>query len=325
MKVILLPPAYRRQTTPCEPDEKFRRADGRCNNLENPDWGSAGSTMPRILPNAYDVDPDCCTNEQPECFNIPIPQDDEYFTDRNCMPLVRSTTTDVNGVAEQSNSLTAYIDGSMVYGSSAEHMAELRDSDGGRLKDVVTRRHSYLPPAVDAACRNETGEHCFEAGDERVNEQPGLAAIHTIFMREHNRLADGLRRRNRNWDSDQIFEVRFGHSLIPEELAVNNQVLMFKDLFFKPTAVLNSMDRLTESICGDEAMAMDRQFSHSVTRHLFQEEERRGFDLVALNLQRGRDHGLQPLNAYRKICSGTPFTDLSQLFPDDATAQAVYE
>ncbi|GFR67231.1 peroxidase-like protein [Elysia marginata] len=70
------------------------------------------------------------------------------------------------------------------------------------------------------------------------------------------------------------------------------------------------MDGLTESICRDEAMAMDRQFSHSVTRHLFQEEERRGFDLVALNLQ---------------ICPGTPCTDLAQLFPDDATAQAVYE
>ena len=48
---------------------------------------------------------------------------------------------------------------------------------------------------------------CFLAGDGRVNEQIGLTIIHTIWMREHNRIARQLQKINPHWSNDMVFEV----------------------------------------------------------------------------------------------------------------------
>ncbi|XP_037529170.1 chorion peroxidase [Rhipicephalus sanguineus] len=37
----------------CNSARRYREADGRCNNLQNPGWGSANSCMNRLLPPAY--------------------------------------------------------------------------------------------------------------------------------------------------------------------------------------------------------------------------------------------------------------------------------
>ncbi len=43
-------------------------------------------------------------------------------------------------------------------------------------------------------------------GDARVNEQVELTTMHTLWMREHNRIADELARLNPYWDDETIYQ-----------------------------------------------------------------------------------------------------------------------
>ncbi|MGD9637055.1 MAG: peroxidase family protein, partial [Pirellulales bacterium] len=56
-----------------------------------------------------------------------------------------------------------------------------------------------LLPMLDA-------ENRFVAGDNRVNENVGLTAIHALFVREHNRLADRIQARDPSLDDEQIYQ-----------------------------------------------------------------------------------------------------------------------
>ena len=47
---------------------------------------------------------------------------------------------------------------------------------------------------------------CFKSGDVRVNEHIGIATIHQLFVREHNRIAEVLKGINAHWTDEQVFQ-----------------------------------------------------------------------------------------------------------------------
>ncbi|OQY97192.1 MAG: hypothetical protein B6D36_18925, partial [Planctomycetes bacterium UTPLA1] len=125
-----------------------------------------------------------------ESFPIPVPMGDPFFdpfnTGTQTIPLSRSAYDPVTGsinARQQMNQITSWIDASNVYGSDMTRANALRTMSGGRLAtsagDLLPFNTGGLPNA------GGTSASLFLAGDIRSNEQSGLAATHTLFVREH--------------------------------------------------------------------------------------------------------------------------------------------
>ncbi len=137
------------------------------------------------------------SREGEEEANIPAPKGDPNFDPagqgRAFIPFKRSEGEyDANGVRQQINDQTPLMDASMVYGATAELTAELRSFEGGKMK----LEDGFLP---------SDPEHKVLSGDIRAAEQPGLLSLQTLFVREHNRLADHIAKEYPAWNDQQIF------------------------------------------------------------------------------------------------------------------------
>lgn len=160
-----------------------------------------------------------CLQQQP-CFPLKIPPNDPRIKNqKDCIPFFRScpacTGSNIT-IRNQINALTSFVDASGVYGSEDPLARRLRNltnqlgllavntrfQDNGRallpfdsLHDdpcLLTNRSARIP--------------CFLAGDMRSSEMPELTSMHTLFVREHNRLATELKRLNPRWNGEKLYQ-----------------------------------------------------------------------------------------------------------------------
>jgi peroxidase len=88
------------------------------------------------------------------------------------------------------------------------------------------------------------------------------------------------------------------------------------DVFFKPKMIsaVGTLDRLVRGLVTEEPRAWDASFVDNLRNHLFETRAGRGgLDLVAINIQRGRDHGIPGYIRYVEICSGKKISAWSDL------------
>ncbi|XP_014852825.1 PREDICTED: thyroid peroxidase isoform X3 [Poecilia mexicana] len=155
-----------------------------------------------------------CENLHP-CFPI-------QTQDSLCMPFQRSTPACCSRAGsgmqrQQLNAVSSFIDASLVYGHTPQLQSDLRDLSGRSGKLAVNGRFQdrqgrpYLPfvaetPSACGAAGRGRGVECFRAGEARVNEGLPLIVLHTLWLREHNRLADTLKLINQHWSPEAVFQ-----------------------------------------------------------------------------------------------------------------------
>ncbi|KAM9296522.1 peroxidasin-like [Gastrophryne carolinensis] len=338
-----------------------------------------------------------CTNDPP-CFPINMPENDPRVSSGNCMFFARSSPVCGSGVTslllestyhrEQVNMLTSYIDASNVYGSSEHEALELRDltNQRGLLKagEVPSSSGKPLmpsahgPPTECMRDERESSVPCFLAGDHRANEQLGLTAMHTLWFREHNRIAERLLALNPHWNGDKVYHetrkivgaqmqhitfthwlpkilgetgmgmlgeyrgydpnvnaaivnvfataaFRFGHTLINPILYRLNETfqpiqqghLPLHQTFFSPFRLLQEggIDPILRGLFGipGKMRVPTELLNLELTEKLFSAVHSVSLDLAAVNIQRGRDHGIPPYNDYRLLCNLTSAHDFEDL------------
>merc|ERR1712223_2133780 len=142
---------------------------------------------------------DCCSDEadDEECFPIFVSSADSFYSlsGVNCLEFTRSVAycEENGGARQQMNGITSFVDASNVYGSDDEIAASLRSNVDGKL---LVDDSNFLPIIDDVQT----------AGDVRALEMPGLASMHTLFVREHNRLCDVIKSVEPSWDDETIYQ-----------------------------------------------------------------------------------------------------------------------
>lgn len=91
--------------------------------------------------------------------------------------------------------------------------------------------------------------------------------------------------------------------------------LALRDAFFQPTQLLTegNIEAIFRGISATQHEAIDTQIIDDVRNFLFGEPGQGGLDLAALNIQRGRDHGLSDYNTVREAYGLAKVSSFSEI------------
>lgn len=223
------------------------------------------------------------------------------------------------------------------------------------------------PEFPEERCQMQKG--CSLVGDERCDENIALQAMHTLWVREHNRIAGKLKQLNRHWDGETIYQTarkivgalfqhvtynefvpllakipsykkydsrinpstinafataayRFGHSLIPDKFSqldnnfnkVHDSMVLQKAFFNLDHVKKHGIEPTMMGLLANQSSEVNLKFADSVARKLFIPFGKAGYDdLMARNIQRGRDHGIPTYGVWRQRCSLKKLKDFSDL------------
>nr|CAH0110806.1 unnamed protein product [Daphnia galeata] len=300
------------------------------------------STTQFTFTNGSDIS--CCTSTggtlnasqlHPACLPISVPTNDRFWNVNatiitTCMNFIRSMAgprLDCSiGYADQLNQNTHWLDASTLYGSSTTTAALVRNFTGGLLKttskDVISATVSRDLLPISSPC---TTAACFYAGPAIITKH-SLAPLTTGFLTRFNQCqhqqSDDRPDQQRIRYRFATAAFRFGHSLVQgsvklyaEDGSLLNTSYTMSDTFNDPSRIVTDktyFDAVIRGLLTQPSQSIDQNVDDSLWNRPFRAKNIR-FDIVALNIQRGRDHGLPSYNTYRQLCGFTKVTSFSGL------------
>jgi hypothetical protein len=221
--------------TPPPDHERFRTYDGTWNNLDHPEIGRAGTPLGRYLPESGEVPRDVLGKPEVTAVSNTLLRQTEF---RSAAPInalamawvnffvhdfYNRGVTDTLGTTQdyykipagdgrfmymgklQSTDghthltkVTHWFDGSQVYGSDEATSHSLRTMRGGRMK----LEDNGLLPMIEIH-----GQKIFQTGDSpRSSLHIGSMIMHTLWVHEHNDVANELARHYPNMTDEELFQ-----------------------------------------------------------------------------------------------------------------------
>lgn len=176
------------------------------------------------------IDHDLVINrgDRGELIIVPVPKGDVYFdpahsgnvtlrVDRG--RIMPHTGDSKSNPREHINETTAYLDGSVIYGTEHYRLNWMRTGKDGKMKvssnnllpyNTYSGEYSddidFAAPLMELPPEHRP-ERYFVNGDIRANEHPGLAVFHVLFVREHNRICEEILSENPNLSDEEVFQV----------------------------------------------------------------------------------------------------------------------
>lgn len=301
--------------------------------------------------------------------------------DEEPLPFRRSNRTEVDGGERPVNVLPTAIDLVAVYGNNEIRNAGLRvpnscllRTSSGNLLPFNTGRLSNAPTS---------GPEFYVAGDTRSNEHPILTVLHTVWLREHNRLCAELGPQLPSLSGNQLYEevravniaqfqkvvyeeyfpaltgrtlgpfrgfrrranptlsslfstaaFRVGHTMVGNVIseideAGSVETKELSESFFVPDSVAGGIDPFMRGVTITRAQEIDVKVVNGLRNFLFQDiPEEEGPDLIALNLQRSRDHNIPSFNDVRRefrVRRARRFSDITSDPEVQARLAAAYD
>ncbi|KAL4120864.1 hypothetical protein QTP88_013477 [Uroleucon formosanum] len=224
--------------------KEIQEANGSCNNLKNPLWGSSETLYIRLSEAAYN-DGNYGVRKQSNGSLLPIPRKVQFQFGQWITHNITILTPDSSGLEKYPYQCQLPIElptDDPVFGRHGRKCMEFRRAmtaannfncsitpqipvivrtrigqgkfnqsfNGGRLITDVINKNEYCPlrkKSGSLLCdgRDNVGV-CFEAGDPRINQHFGITSYSIVFTRFHNVVADMLHQLNLRWSDEVLYQ-----------------------------------------------------------------------------------------------------------------------